>query len=337
MPLGIIAGGIAPVDDVIKVCIGNLCRAADEAFGIVFAGDIMQILAIIGIHLTADGARQPMVITFIAPLGVVLIQVVGAVDGGLHLCAAGFTDAVGGNVPLLIEGNTAMDTSKPVIDTIMQPAVRIVRIVNAVAFYALEYHVGLTAHAARSPILGVAHIGVVRMIVFRLADGTLIPASVFIPVPSVIIPVVVSIAFNVGGTALIAGAGGTIQPMLSVVALLTTFCTDVPVVGGVMLPGVLPVVHKMGRSMDRDVGLAAVRASAGSVRTHGMMAALIGYCVTVFAGQPVHLGVVAPVLPVPIMVDLAFNVSLATLTASAGLAVNSVGRMADCVFTQKAD
>jgi len=304
--------------------IGDLRRAAHEAFGVEFAVNVVRILAVIGIHLAADGTLQPMVIALKGPHGVVFILMVGAIDGGLYLCAAGFTDAVGRNMPLLIAGDAAMDTRQPVIGVVMLPAGRIVRIINAVAVYALEHHAGLTAHAARSPILGVAHVGVVRVIVVRLADGTLMPASVFIPVPGVIIPGVVRIAFNAGGAALTASAGGAVQPVLSVVALLTTFCTDMPVVGAVMLPGVLPVIHKMGRTMDRDAGLAAIRANAGSVRTIGMMAALVDHCVTVLAGQPVHLGVVAPVLPVPIVVSLAFDAGRAALTASAGQAVQPV-------------
>lgn len=83
--------------------IGDLRRAAHEAFGVEFAVDVVRILAVIGIHLTADGTLQPMVIAFMAPHGVVFILMVGAVDGGLHLCAAGFTDAVGRNMPLLIK------------------------------------------------------------------------------------------------------------------------------------------------------------------------------------------------------------------------------------------
>ena len=306
--------------------IGDLRRAAHEAFGVEFAVDVVRILAVIGIHLAADGTLQPMVIALKGPHGVVFILMVGAIDGGLYLCAAGFTDAVGRNMPLLIAGDAAPVAGKPMIDVIMLPAVGIVRITNAVAFNALEHHAGLAAHAARSPILGVAHVGVVRMIVFRLAVGALTPASILIPVPGVIIPVVVNITFNAGGAASIAGVSGTIQPVLPVVALLTTFCTDMPVMGAVMLPGVLPVIHKMGRTMDRDAGLAALRANAGSVRTIGMMPALVDHCVTVLAGQPVHLGVVAPVLPVPIVVGLADNIlsSSAALTASAGLAVQPV-------------
>lgn len=304
--------------------ISDLRRAAHQTFGVEFAVDVVRILAVIGIHLAADGTLQPMVIAFMAPHGVVFILMVGAIDGGLYLCAAGFTDAVGRNMPLLIKGSTAMDTRQPVIDVVMLPAVGIVRITNAVAFNALEHHAGLTAHAARSPILGVAHVGVVRMIVFRLAVGALTPASILIPVPGVIIPVVVSITFNAGGAASIAGASGTIQPVLPVVALLTTFCTDVPVVGVVILPGVLPIIHSMGCCMNCDIRSAAIRANAGSVRTHGMMATLVSYCVTVLAGQPVPLNVRAPVVPVPIVVGLAFNASRAALTASASLAVQPV-------------
>lgn len=304
--------------------IGDLRRAAHEAFGVEFAVDVVRILAVIGIHLAADGTLQPMVIAFMAPHGVVLILVVGAIDGGLYLCAAGFTDAVGRNMPLLIAGDAAMDTRQPVIDVVMLPAGRIVRIVNAVAFNALEHHAGLTAHAARSPILGVAHVGVVRMIVFRLAVGALTPASVFVPVPGVIIPVMVSITFNASRAAFTASTGGAVQPVLPVVALLTTIFTDVPVVGVVMLPGILPIIHSMGCCMNCDVRSAAIRANAGSVRAHGMMAALVGYCVTVLARQPVHLGVGAPVLPVPIVVDLAFNAGRATFAASAGGAVQPV-------------
>lgn len=304
--------------------ISDLRRAAHQTFGVEFAVDVVRILAVIGIHLAADGTLQPMVIAFMAPHGVVFILMVGAIDGGLYLCAAGFTDAVGRNMPLLIKGSTAMDTRQPVIDVVMLPAVGIVRITNAVAFNALEHHAGLTAHAARSPILGVAHVGVVRMIVFRLAVGALTPASILIPVPGVIIPVVVSITFNAGGAASIAGASGTIQPVLPVVALLTTIFTDVPVVGVVMLPRILPIIHSMGCCMNCDVRPAAIRANAGSVRTHGMMATLVSYCVTVLAGQPVPLNVRAPVVPVPIVVGLAFNAGRAALTASAGGAVQPV-------------